>query len=143
METRCCSCCKKAFHPRAQCPDQKYCSKAVCQRVRKRLWQRNKLKSDPAYRENQQAAQQRWRVLHPSYNRDYRLKHPDYVARNREQQRRRDQVSRLAKMDASIGESPIPSGRCRLTPIHTSDLAKMDAWMVNISVVSTGCALAP
>jgi len=140
METRCCSCCKQAFHPRAQCPGQKYCSRDACQQARKRRWQRNKLKSDPAYRENQQAAQQHWRVLHPSYNHDYRLKHPDYVARNREQQRRRDQTSRLAKMDASIGETSIPSGRYKLTPIHTSDLAKMDAWMVNISVVSTSCA---
>jgi hypothetical protein len=43
-------------------------------------------------------------------------------------------------MDASIGESSIPSGRYKLTPVHTSDLAKMDAWMVNISVVSTGCS---
>jgi len=143
METRCCSCCKKAFHPRAQCPNQKYCSKRACQRERKRVWQRNKLKSDPAYRENQRDSQQRWRAAHSFYHHDYRLKHPDYVARNREQQRRRDQASRLAKMDASMGESSIPSGRYKLTPVHTSDLAKMDAWMVNISVVSTGCALAP
>ena len=143
MEARYCSCCKKAFHLRTQCPKQKYCSKRACQRERKKIWQRNKLKSDPAYRENQRDSQQRWRGSHPFYHRDYRLKHPDYVARNREQQRQRDQASRLAKMDASMGEISIPSGRYKLTPVHTSGLAKMDAWMVNISVVSTGCALAP
>jgi hypothetical protein len=46
-------------------------------------------------------------------------------------------------MDVSIGESSIPSGRYRLTPVHASDLAKMDAWMVNISVVSTTSICAP
>jgi len=143
METRCCLGCKKSFHPRPQCPGQKYCSTHTCQQTRKRRWHRHQLKTDPAYRENQKDAQQRWRGLHPGYWRDYRAAHPDYVARNREQQRQRDHASHLAKMDVSIGESSIPSGRYKLTPVHASDLAKMDVWMVNISVVSTACVHAP
>jgi len=143
METRCCLGCKEAFYARPQSPGQKYCSADSCQQARKRRWQRNKLKTDTAYRENQKDAQQRWRGSHPSYSRDYRAAHPDYVARNREKQRQRDHASRLAKMDASIGENAIPSGRYKLIPVHASDLAKMDAWMVNISVVSTVCAHAP
>ncbi len=143
METRCCLGCKKAFHPRPQCPNQKYCSKHACQRTRKRLWQRHKLKSDPSYRENQKSAQSQWAASHSDYWRRYRDEHPDYVKRNREQQRQRDQASHLAKMDASIGENAIPAGRYRLTPVHASNLAKMDAWMVNISVISTLSTHAP
>jgi len=143
VETRCCLGCKKSFHPRAQCSGQKYCSEGSCQRTRKRRWQRRKLQSDPAYRENQKSAQRRWAGSHSDYSRQYRALNPDYVERNRAQQRQRDQAARLAKMDASIGESAIPSGRYRLMPIHASDLAKMDAWTVNISVISTISTHAP
>jgi hypothetical protein len=48
--------------------------------------------------------------------------------------RRRERV--LAKMDASTRDSPIPSGTYRLSPVTREDLAKMDAWMVRITVVS-------
>lgn len=143
METRCCLGCAKSFHPRAQCPNQKYCSKLACQQTRKRRWHRNKMDTDPSYRANQKDAQSKWLSSHTGYWRGYRAEHPDYVDRNRAQQRKRDQASRLAKMDVSIGESSIPSGRYRLTPVHTSDLAKTDAWMVNISVISTASICAP
>ncbi len=116
METRYCLGCKQAFHPHPRCPKQKYCSKKACQQMRKRRWQRHKLKTDADYRENQKAAQQHWRDAHPFHHRVYLLKNPDYVARNREEQRQRDQASRLAKMDVL---------------------------MVNISVVSTAYSHAP
>jgi len=48
--------------------------------------------------------------------------------------RRRERV--LAKMDVSAGDSPVPSGTYRLSPVTREDLAKMDAWMVRITVVS-------
>jgi len=143
METRCCLGCAKSFHPQAQCPHQKYCSKPVCQQTRKRRWHRNKLNTDPGYRANQKDAHRKWSSSHSGYWREYRAKNPDYVERNRARQRIRDQASRLAKMDVSIGESSIPSGRYKLTPVHASDLAKMDAWTVNISMISTVSAHAP
>jgi hypothetical protein len=39
-------------------------------------------------------------------------------------------------MDVSAGDSPVPSGTYRLSPVTREDLAKMDAWMVQITVVS-------
>ena len=54
-------------------------------------------------------------------------------------QRQRDAQRRervLAKMDVSTGDSPVPSGTYRLTPVTRKDLAKRDAWTVQITVVS-------
>ena len=42
----------------------------------------------------------------------------------------------LAKMDVRTRDSPVPSGTYRLSPVTREDLAKMDAWMVQITVVS-------
>ena len=39
MEMRRCAACGKAFRPRSQVPDQRYCSALTCQRVRRRRWQ--------------------------------------------------------------------------------------------------------
>jgi hypothetical protein len=45
--------------------------------------------------------------------------------------------SRLAKMDASAAISPVPSGTYRLVPWTGGDLAKKDAWTVELTVLST------
>ena len=58
-------------------------------------------------------------------------------------ERRRDgerQASRLAKMDASPPISPVTSGTYRLVPWTGGDLAKKDAWTVELTVISTRCA---
>jgi hypothetical protein len=44
-----------------------YCSKNACQLARKRNWQKEKLKSDQTYREDQLSAQQDWHVNNPDY----------------------------------------------------------------------------
>jgi hypothetical protein len=40
-------------------------------------------------------------------------------------------------MDASTPDSPVPSGTYRLVPATAAEFAKMDAWMVEITLVST------
>ena len=149
METRRCLACGGLFHPRAQNPQQQYCSDPACQRERRRRWQRERRRADPDYRDNQARAQQRWRALHPEYWREYRRRHPEYVDRNRSAQRRRNRrrgvpaphPASIAKMDASAGISPVPSGTYRLQPVDASGIAKMDAWTVRIVVLSEGCAI--
>ena len=72
--------------------------------------------------------------------REYRRTHPDYRERNCTQQRERDARRRepvLAKMDVSTRDSPVPSGTYRLSPVLADGLAKMDAWTVEIAVLST------
>ena len=46
MECLRCASCDRAFRPRAQVPQQRYCGTAACQRERRRRWQQSKLRSD-------------------------------------------------------------------------------------------------
>jgi hypothetical protein len=52
-----CPHCGKRFLPHPAVFNQRYCGSTDCQRARKKSWQKEKLKSDPDYRENQAAAQ--------------------------------------------------------------------------------------
>ena len=141
MEYRQCKACRQPFRPRPQNPDQCFCSAAACQRERRRRWQAAKRQSDPDYRDNQKRAQKAWAERHPDYWRTYREQHPAYVARNRARQQARahDQAA-IAKMDASKSEIPLRSGTYCLSPVADASFAKMDAWMVEITVISAACA---
>lgn len=139
MESKCCAACDQTFRPRPQTPEQCYCSSPACQRERRRRWQQRRRQTDPEYRDNQARAQRAWGARHPDYWREYRRAHPEYGERNRMLQRERDGRRRervLAKMDVSTRDSPVPSGTYRLSPVRREDLAKMDAWTVEITVLS-------
>ena len=143
MKSKQCAGCGEAFHPRPQTPKQAYCSAPVCQRERRRRWQQTRRQNDPEYKDNQSRAQASWAARHPDYWQEYRQTHPESRDRNRTLQRERDhrrRARKLAKMDASTATSPVPSGTYRLTPATRDDLAKMDAWMVEITLVSMQCA---
>jgi len=134
MAKRRCAGCGRRFTPCAQVPSQRYCSTVACQRQRRRRWQQRKRREDPDYRDNQSQAQQRWVQRHQDYWRDYRQRHPEYCERNRQQQQRRNQQRRadpgkeneagaqsgapswIAKMDALIADSVVPSGTYYLIP---------------------------
>lgn len=141
-----CKHCHKSFSPRPQNPDQQYCSEPDCQRARKRIWQQRKLLADPDYQVNQRAAQSSWQEKNPDYWSKYRERNPDYVERNRDRQRERNLHRRgqdsgrppIAKMDASIPESSIIPGRYLLSRVDSGRIAKMDALIVEINVVSGG-----
>lgn len=141
MKYRQCKACRQPFRPRPQNPEQCFCSAAACQRERRRRWQAAKRQNDPDYRDNQKRAQKAWVERHPDYWRTYREQHPAYVARNRARQRERAPGrSEVAKMDASKAEIHLRSGTYRLSPVIDASLAKMDAWMVEITVLSAACA---
>lgn len=55
-----CAHCGARFIPAPQVPNQAYCSKANCQKERRRQWHKSKLQSDPDYRDNQSRAQKAW-----------------------------------------------------------------------------------
>ena len=146
MDRTRCAACGELFTPRRNVPNQKYCSKPECQRERRRRWQRQKLKEDPDYRANQAAAQRRWRERHPDYWRRYRRSHPAYTERNREQQHRRNRKRgqvvagpsppAIAKMDVCKAQTAIVSGTYRLIPVSGREIAKMDAYLVEMHVIS-------
>lgn len=103
MQCKQCVACGQTFWLRPQVPEQCYCAEAACQRERRRRWQQAKRQNDPDYRDNQKRAHDAWCERHPDYWREYRRTHPQYAARNRIQQQRRDgqrREHRLAKMDA-------------------------------------------
>lgn len=140
MESRRCAACSECFWPRPQVPQQTYCQAAACQRERRRRWQQAKRQSDPDYRANQREAQRAWRCRHPEYWRAYRERRPVYCEGNRLKQRQRDQqrrLGRLANMDVKTRELSVPSGTYRLSRVNAASLAKMDAWTVEITVLSS------
>jgi len=134
-----CLACGDQFHSLAQVPHQAYCFEPACQRERRKLWQREKRRADRDYRENQARAQQKWLDGRPGYWQRYRAEHPEYAQRNRDLQRARNAAraeTSIAKMDASAPLSPLPSGTYRLTRALTDEIAKMDAWIVKITLLS-------
>ncbi len=157
MEKRRCAACHKRFHPRPQSPTQAFCSAAECQRERKRRWQRAKRGTDPDYRENDARSSRHWRQQHASYWREYRRSHPEYTARNRQQQKRRNQTRRsrttpqakqvsgvappagIANGDASAGRTMPLSGTYQLIPVRGRGIANEDVWTAEISMLSEGC----
>jgi len=142
-----CKHCGKRIYPRPQNPNQQYCTQPECQKERKRQWQRQKMKTDPAYQENQRDAARKWRAKNPDYWRNYRNKRKEYTRRNREQQKQRNQRrgrnagsgnSAIANMDVSDSKNNINSGRYHLIPVTGELVANMDASIVEINVIRRG-----
>ena len=140
MASRRCLACGRPFQPRPQVPQQSYCSAPECQHERKKLWERERRRSDPDYRENQAAARKAWTRKHPEYWKAYRRANPAYAERNRQEQRRKraDRASPppVAKVDVSAPAPSLESGLYRITRLAGSGVAKVDAWLVRITVVS-------
>lgn len=134
--------CGVLFVPCPQVPKQKYCSKKECQQVRKREWNKQKLASDPDYREARKDAQQKWKNKRPNYYKEYRADHPEYSKKNREQQRvrngKRRQDQPIAKTDESIPINNLSTGRYRIIPIRDNMIAKTDECIVEIVAISSG-----
>ena len=134
-----CLACADAFEPSGRVRAQNYCSRPECQRERRKLWQREKRRSDRDYRENQLQCQRRWREAHPDYWQQYRAEHPGYVERNRQQQHVRNAGRRagaIAKMDAIASGTSLLSGTYYLRPVARGAIAEMDALLVRITVLT-------
>ena len=130
---RLCGACGRLFLARPQAPKQQFCSAASCQRERRRRWQKQRLRADTDYRDNQARARARWTKGHPDYWRSYRKAHPAYAERNRLLQRtRNDRLRAIAKMYASAPKTLLPSGTYMLQRASEDGIAKMDVWRVQI-----------
>jgi hypothetical protein len=145
-----CPSCHRLFIPYLHVPDQEFCSKPECQNYRRRLWLKNMLASDESYRANQADAQKAWAEKNKGYWKAYRENHPDYVERNRKQQLKRnlkqkqrkkergDENKNIAKTNVSNTQTAILSGHYRLIPLEGPGIAKMNALIVKIDVISGG-----
>lgn len=140
---------EKAQSPRSS-GRQSHCGLKRCQRARKAHWQRQKVKGDRDYRENQKRCYQAWTKKHPHYWRNYRLSRPEYVLRNLILQKQRnhrlrdsDEASNggevIAKMDA-LNPSNILKLKSNTEYWLVPVIAKMDALKVKIAVVTDSSA---
>jgi len=136
--------CGKSFNPNPRVKNQRYCNSNTCQKARRTSWQRQKIATDPDYKENKQRCEKEWHESHPGYYKDYRNNHPAYVERNRLLQQIRDirhrkdrykgsQGEMLAKLDSLL--KPYYSRRgsiFRLIPQGNVLLAKLDSLTVKL-----------
>jgi len=116
----------------------------ACQRARKAIWQRYKMKTDVDYRAQQQLSNEKWVNKTPGYWTRYRQRNPDKVERNRALQHIRNRRNRqtdqdpafavIAKMDARKSYDFDLLGQFYLVPV----IAKMDVSKVNIYIISKG-----
>jgi hypothetical protein len=129
--------CGRLYIANPRVKNQKYCSRDICQRARKRRWQQRKMATDGDYRQNRKESRQMWQTRHPGYWQQYRERHPQYCERNRMLQKQRDAKRRakhLAKMDALKQLKSIKPGTYYLIPC-IGNLAKMDALTQKINVI--------
>src|SRR5262245_8161871 len=92
---RCCPYCQQAFRASPRRPDQIVCSRPECQARRRTDYRQRKRQTDPEYAQVGRDSRRNWREATPDYQKHYWHKHPDTAARNRQQQRQRDQKRRV------------------------------------------------
>lgn len=136
-----CAHCGIRFTPAPQVPNQAYCSKPVCQKERRRQWQKSKLQSDPDYRDNQSRAQKAWTDRNPEYWRNHRLNRPDYGNPLPGEQAldAPEPGNQSVKMDSlnppQILSKALKDGVFRLKVLAEPDGVKMDVWIVELSSI--------
>ena len=147
-----CVCCRHKFKPLPHIPAQRYCSKGKCQRARKNLWKRQKLKYDADYRLNQEVAQKKWRAKCPNYWKNYKTNHPEYVQRNREQCKKRARkirennklksnfyfIKKFVKSDAFPEINIDKTVSYKLILVPASEFVKIDASLTKTIYLSNG-----
>lgn len=127
MANKICASCGKSFTARPQVPNQAYCSAPACQSERRQRWLREKIQTDPDYRENQLRNQREWMTRNPDYWRKYRDGNPGYAERNRSRQR--------ANL---LPDQPL-NGLYLIRTVPRGVLAKNDVWIVEITPACPDC----
>jgi hypothetical protein len=124
-----------------------------CQQARKNIWEQVKIKTDESYRQRRLASKKQWRKQHTAhtYQCRYREKHPEYIATNREKQKKRNEKhkdlhgrSKIVKTDALLPGRLINPGFYALLPCNKNDLEKIvktDALMVQLTVLQANPTL--
>jgi len=131
-----CAFCRKKTKSNPRSKNQKYCSNPICQKARKRKWQRIKMRNDPDYRRNQRESSAEWLKKNPDYYKGYRAANPDYVARNRKAQIVRNlRIRMIAKMDALTDEYVLKPGLYNIVKNPLSEVAKMDTSLHEIFII--------
>jgi len=98
MPGRLCRYCPKTFQSSKYQPAQAVCGDADCQRRRRNDYHRQKIATDPEYRQVCVDSPRKWRGRNPDYWTRYRAKNPASAEQNRARQRQRDEKCRLCRL---------------------------------------------
>ena len=143
-----CEFCHRLYTPNPKATNQKYCKRQNCKNDRRNQWQRNKRATDKDYDDNQERAYKNWAERHPNYWQQYRKKNPEYVMKNREDQKKRNEKKKIlkklpdfvkdeiAKMEYQNKKTTLNSGYYTLIPLSNTKIAKMERLIVKIDVFS-------
>lgn len=101
VRSRKCPYCKKQFTPLPQCAHrQKCCGDETCKTQHKKNSQAKWVENNPHYFKNRyQTSTKPWLDAHPGYLQDYRATHPEYVEKNRQQQKKQRQKADALRVD--------------------------------------------
>lgn len=126
---------------------QKYCSRKECQRARMRSWKKERYENSNSYRQKCLDSQKRWRKKRPGhqYQREYRKEHPEYVIRNRELQRKRNEkrqqtrpidiTKKIVNRNTLTGY-PREAGVYALMPVKGGKIVNRNTLMVRMQLLS-------
>lgn len=123
---------------------QCYCNAKECQRAGRATRQKKKMATDPVYRQQQITALHDWQKKRPlhQYQKEYRDSHPEYVQRNRELQKTRNQkrssclaCQKIVKMYSFQNLKPEKSNSYIMCPYKldaSGKIVKMDSLVVQL-----------
>ena len=134
MSKKRCPACGEEFLPWPQILSQEFCSKPNCQRERRRRRQVERRARSIEQQTSDAQYFQDWVAKNPGYWKKYRESHPDYVERNRKQQKERSSA-RIAKDNVSPLNT-LPVGRYRLMALDSDGVANEAVWIVEIRVLA-------
>lgn len=142
MQTVRCAHCGRVVPANPRIKNQTHCNLEACRRDKKKLWQRQKMASDPEYQANQKDCWKAWLERNPNYWKNYRSNHPKVAEHNRLKQRERNRSRReIAKMDTLDPVLQVTPGTYYLLPEEAGKrvIAKMDASISKITIILMPC----
>lgn len=134
-----CRYCQKSFRRSKFQPRQTVCSEVDCQRQRRTEYHKEKIASDPEYRQVCQDSSRKWRAANPGYWKQYREEHPASTHQNREQQKARDGKQRLCQLanNTSALDLKHSAAQVWLVGPGAMDLANNNSASAQIWVIET------
>lgn len=130
---------------------QEFCSARSCQQARKNAWGKKEYNTNKSHRQKRLQSQKRCYKKRPghAYQDEYRKKHPEYVSRNRELQKDRNQrrqkreTSMIVNTDALSLQAGIDGAYALMHITKEGKIVNTDALMVQLRAVIAPQAFLP
>lgn len=147
ISTFICQHCGRICHCNPRVKNQKYCSRKECQQARKREWEKKNYHTNKKYRKSRLKSQKNWRKNYPhkEYQKEYRSRRPDYVARcyakQKESYHERREAERKALEQNNVNTDAIftqsrRGGLYKLIPMDaTKNNVNTDAFIVKMQIL--------